>query len=248
MFYETHVITLDPGSARFAQFRAANAHLSFQLFRAVPGAGLSREERLVQNLVTRECLDTGAVTDGEIGAAASHLALWREAKHRNVPMLILEDDAITHPKIAEVVAGLDTSGMDLLFFAVNTDTLLGTVSPEGVREFSSFVDRYPPPQRIVEILAGADLRKLTLRRMLNGFGMCCYLVTPQGAEKLIRDVLPLRIETIAIPGLSGVNVGGTSIDRRLNALYGDLRAFIMRPFLAWTPNTDSTTRAQNMRR
>ncbi len=244
MLYDTHVITLDPDSPRFALFRKANAHLPFQIFRAVPGAGLSQAERLAQNLATPDCLSAGAVTDGEIGAAASHLALWREAKHRNVPMLILEDDAITHPKIAEVVAGLDLSGVDLLFFAVNTDTLLATVSAEGVREFSSFADRYPPPARIADILAGTDLRRLSMRRLLNGFGLCCYLVTPQGAEKLIRDVLPLRRDFVEIQGLSGVRVGGTSIDRRLNALYGDLRAFVMRPFLAWTPNTDSTTRSK----
>ena len=244
MLYDTHVITLDPGSARFALFRKANAHLPFQIFRAVPGAGLSQAERLAQNLATPDCLSAGAVTDGEIGAAASHLALWREAKHRNVPMLILEDDVITHPKIGEVVAGLDLSAIDMLFFAVNTNVLLATVSPEGVREFSSFADRHPSPERIAEILAETDLRRLSMRRLLNCFGLCCYLVTPQGAERLIRDVLPLRQYFVDVPGLSGVRIGGTSIDRRLNALYGDLRAFVMRPFLAWTPNMESTTRSK----
>jgi hypothetical protein len=99
-----------------------------------------------------------------------------------------------------------------------------------------------PPARIAQILQQTDLSRTAFRPVLNAFGLCCYLVSPQGAAKLAQRVLPLRLDGVPIPGLEGTIVRGTSIDRRMNALFPDLRAFVMRPFLAWTPNTDSSTR------
>ncbi len=37
-------------------------------------------------------------------------------------------------------------------------------------------------------------------------------------------------------------VQSVSIDRRLNALFATMQAYVAMPFLAWTPNTDSATR------
>jgi hypothetical protein len=91
-------------------------------------------------------------------------------------------------------------------------------------------------------LAQTDLSRIAFRPVLNAFGLCCYLVSPQRAAKLAQRVLPLRLDGVPIPGLSSATVRGTSIDRRMNALFPDMRAFVMRPFLAWTPNIDSSTR------
>ena len=238
---ETFVITLDEQGPRFAAFWSANRHLSVRVARGIRGRDLSRDVRLSERLITREALDAGAVTDGEVGCAASHLALWRESVRLDRPVLILEDDVITHPQLEAQIARIDFP-FDVIFFAVNTDTVLATLSPEGVREFSSFVDRYPPPERIAQILQQTDLSRISFRPLLNGFGLCCYLVSPQGAAKLAQRVLPLRLDSVPIPGLNNVIVRGTSIDRRMNALFPDLRAFVTRPFLAWTPNIDSSTR------
>ena len=238
---ENFVITLDEQGPRFAAFRSSNRHLFFHVARAVRGRDLSREARLSQGLITREALDAGAVTDGEVGCADSHLALWRESMRTGRPFLILEDDVITHPQLESQIERIDFP-FDVIFFGVNTDAVLATLSPEGVREFSSFVDRYPPPERIAQILEQTDLSRISFRPLLNSFGLCCYLVSPQGAAKLAQRVLPLRLDSISIPGLTSAIVRGTSIDRRMNALYPDLRVFVIRPFLAWTPNTDSSTR------
>ena len=238
---ENFVITLDEQGPRFSAFRSANRHLSCHVARGIRGRDVSRDVRLSRGLITREALDAGAVTDGEIGCAASHLALWREAVRIGRPVLILEDDVITHPQIEAHIARIDFP-FDVIFFGVNTDTILATLLPEGVREFSSFVDRYPPPERIAEILQQTDLSHVSFRRLLNAFGLCCYLVSPQGAAKLVQRVLPLRLDGVPIPGMPNAKVLGTSIDRRMNALYPEMRVFVMRPFLAWTPNMDSSTR------
>jgi GR25 family glycosyltransferase involved in LPS biosynthesis len=239
--HETFVITLDPQGARFAAFRAANPHLPCHVAKAVRGADVSRAERLASGLVNAQALDAGAVSDGEIGCAASHRALWRESARHGLPFLILEDDVFTHPGLLQALAQIDFD-FDIIFFAVNTDTILVTFSPEGVREFSNFEDRYPSPARIKQILAQTNLARLSYRRLLNGFGTSCYLVSPQGAAKLADRSFPLRLDSVAIDGMPGASVRGTSIDRRMNALYPALRAFVLRPFLAWTPNQDSSTR------
>jgi len=239
--YESFVITLDPQGARFAAFRKDNPYLRCHVAQGIRGAEIARDARLVQGLVTAQCLDRGAVSDGEVGCAASHRILWRESARLNVPMLILEDDVITHPALAEVITRIDFS-FDIIFFGVNTDTLLCTLSPEGVREFSSFADRYPPPDRIKQILAQTQSSPLVYRRLLNGFGMCCYLVSHEGAAKIAQRIFPLRLDQVPIEGMPKAIISGTSIDRRLNALFAELRCFVARPFLAWTPNTDSSTR------
>ena len=238
---QNFVITLDPQGPRFAAFRSVNSHLPFHIAQAVRGRDLSPEARLSQGLVTREVLEARASTDGEIGCAASHRALWHESMRLNQPFLILEDDVITHPQIMMRIAQIDFP-FDVIFLSVNTDTLLATRSPEGVREFSSFADRYPPPERIAQILAQTDFSHITFRPVLHAFGLSCYLVSPEGAAKLAKRVFPLRLDAVQITGLPGVEVRGTSIDRRMNALYADLRAFVVRPFLAWSPNLESSTR------
>ena len=241
MRYESFVITLDPDSARFAAFRSANSRLRFHALKGIRGADLSRDMRIANGLVTQQALDAGAVSDGEVGCAASHLVLWRECVRRDCPFLILEDDVFTHPALGDVIARIDFD-FDIIFFGLNTDTLVATLSPEGVREFSNFEDRYPEPERIRAILAQTDPSRIAYRRMLNGFGMCCYLVSPQGAAKIAAQIFPLRLDQVPIVGVSGASVRGTSIDRRLNALFSGLRCYLARPFLAWTPNTDSSTR------
>ena len=249
MHYEARVITLDPHSRRFSQFQQANEHISWRIFEAVRGAALSRTEILARNLVAAKCLDSGKVPVGQIGAMASHFMLWQEAAKSRTPLLILEDDVFTHPALHKVISALSSDqALDLIFFGVNTDTVLATLSPEGVREFSYFEDRYPPTERIKSILAGTDPSRLTLRRMLNGFGLCCYLVTPQGADKIIQTILPLRSDHIPLEGIPGASISGISNDRRLNALFPALNAYVCRPFLAWTPNTDSSTRAPSEQR
>jgi GR25 family glycosyltransferase involved in LPS biosynthesis len=239
--FETFVITLDPQGARFAAFRSGNSHLPCHAAKAVRGTDLSRQARIESGLVTAQALDAGAVSDGEAGCAASHRALWSASARLGVPFLILEDDVWTHPGLPAAIARIDFD-FDIIFFGVNTDTILVTVSPENVREFSNFEDRYPPPERIQHILARTDPSRLAYRRMLNGFGMCCYLVSPQGAAKIAQQIFPLRLDSVGIEGMPGVSVRGTSIDRRMNALLPALRGYVARPFLAWTPNTDSSTR------
>ena len=114
MNFETHVISLDPQGKRFESFHKANPQLNYRIFKGIRGAEISREERLSRSIVTAQCLDQDAVTDGHVGCVLSHHTLWREVVERHVSMLILEDDAITHPSLGEVISKIDFD-FDLIF-------------------------------------------------------------------------------------------------------------------------------------
>ena len=59
-------------------------------------------------------------------------------------------------------------------------------------------------------------------------------------KKLAKILFPLRTDLVRVPGLPRP-VPQIHVDWRLNALYRHYRAYVTVPFLAWTPNLESTT-------
>jgi glycosyl transferase family 25 len=240
---EPCVITLDRESDRYRRFAQANAHLDATVFSAIDGAGLDYDDCVQRNFLTRDCADSGLVTRGALGCAISHWTLWWKAIYEQKSLLILEDDVVTH---GDVLGWIDRSEAcrtaDMVLFGINTDSVVEAVSPEGVHQISIFGETHPDYASIASKLALTKSADVRLWRLLAGFGQCCYLVTPHGAKKLVETVLPLRLDTIAI-ALMDLPIPCISTDRRLNALFATMDAYLAMPFLAWTPNMDSATRS-----
>ena len=157
-------------------------------------------------------------------------------------LLILEDDAVTHPELQRWIERSELCReADMVLFAINTDSVIEAISPEGVRQISVFREQHPSYALIGETLARTKLADVRTWRLLRSFGLCCYLVTPKGAAKLTQQLLPLRLDGVEVP-LIPTKMPGVGVDRRLIALLDDLDAHITMPFLAWTPNADSATR------
>ena len=70
--------------------------------------------------------------------------------------------------------------------------------------------------------------------------MCAYFISPQGAEKLIKEIFPLSLNTTRIPLVSD-KMPAISIDRAGCRIYPSIHAFVCQPFLAYTSNLDSST-------
>jgi glycosyl transferase family 25 len=243
MTIETYVITLDPASERFRHFKALNEHLDAEPFIGVDGAKLSFPDSVKQGFITADCAASGMVSPGQLGCAISHWTLWWKAVYEQKSLLILEDDAATH---RDLRSWIDQSEVcrdaDLILFGINTDSVLEAISPEGVHQITIFGEPYPDYDSIGEKLSltrTSDVRTWKLRKAL---GLCCYLVTPAGAAKLVERALPLRLEGVPLP-LVNDNMAGIGVDRRANALFADMAAYVSIPFLAWSPNMDSTTRS-----
>jgi glycosyl transferase family 25 len=239
---ESWVITLDRESDRFRRFAELNAHLDFNVFDGIDGAQLDYPDSVRRGFLTAECAASGLVTKGALGCAISHWTLWWKAIYEQKTLLILEDDAVTHCDIRTWIGQSDLCrDADLVLFGINTDSVLEAISPKGVHQASIFGETNPDYESIAGKLALTKPADVRPWRLLAGFGQCCCLVTPSGAARLVETVLPLRLDEISLP-LMPNPISGTGIDRRLNALYAEIEAYVAMPFLAWTPNTDSTTR------
>jgi GR25 family glycosyltransferase involved in LPS biosynthesis len=182
--------------------------------------------------------------DGALGCAASHREVWKKAANTPSGMLIMEDDVITHPRLPELIDKHMQffEKQDIVHFTLNTDSVLHVESPAGLRQVTLFAPRYPEEDWIKAALSRTNIETVGMWKLLNTFGMCCYFLSARGAEKLLEKVFPLRLDTTKIPLILQEDMPQYSLDRRMNALYQSLNAHMCMPFLAFTPNGDSTTR------
>jgi GR25 family glycosyltransferase involved in LPS biosynthesis len=244
MALATYVITLDPQSNRFKSFTEVNKHLRYNVFVGVRGTSVSPQDRVMRGLLTADCASSGRVTDGMLGCALSHWSLWQEAIKSNSGLLILEDDVIVHPGLSEHVATLASRlpDADIVLFGLNTNSVMDAQSPQGLRQVSTFYELYPSHEWIQSALARTTVEGVVHWRLFRGFGTSCYFITGAGARRLSSSLFPLRLDGPSVPLLTN-RISGIELDRRMNAMYDVINAYISVPFLAYTPNIDSSTKA-----
>ncbi len=238
-----HAITLEPGGVRSQTFLARNAHLGpINIFKAIRGIDIPRDVRVSSGLMTQELVDAGTVKEGTVGCAASHREMWRHVAASNDGAVIMEDDVVTHPHLGAYIAahieGLRKA--DIVFFSVNTDAVLQTVSPQGLVSRELMHPKTPDLAWITNAFQQTALPQVQIFRLLKGFGLCCYWVSPIGAKKLLESCYPLTQDGTDIPFMKD-KWPGSAIDGRMNAFYPSMLAFVTRPFLAYSPNNDSST-------
>jgi len=241
--WPARVISLDPSGPRYQAFAVRNQHLHAAVFQAVRGDGINLHDCIEANLITPNLANSGLLHPGTMGAALSHRALWQQAAAGSTGMLILEDDVVSHPELAAWISANHPQLLrhDLTHFSINTDSILTTVSAQGLQESRVFHPKHPDQSWIDTALARTALSEIRVSRLLKAFGMCCYFISPQGAAKILEHTFPLTLATTAIPLISDA-MPGFSIDRRLNAFYPTLQTWITLPFLAYTPNDYSSTK------
>lgn len=230
------VITMNTDSNRFKAFAANNKHLDFEIYKGISGATVPRDRRIAAGLATEELVDKPDLTDARLGIALSHWRLWQEAIKRDSAILIMEDDVMTHPQIWDQINSISNlDQMDMVFFSANTDTTMVMTSPEGLMQVMLFNPRNPHPDWIRTTLGRTKVEDVRYWRLSRAFGLCCYLVTPRGAQALSKQVFPLRCDGVFVPLINNL-VMQCAVDHRMNALYDDLNVFIAMPFLAYTPH------------
>jgi hypothetical protein len=241
--WEIIAITLDTESERFKSFAESNDHLQYRVFQAINGKDISDEEKVSQGLVSKQLVEAGILTPGTVGNAASHKKIWEDLIDRQIGALVLEDDSYTHPNIADFIEdNIDfLMDIDILFFAINTDTVMASESPEGLQIFSRFSPLYPDPEWIKSTLSKTNKDEVKLHRLFKSLGFCSYFISPSGAEKILPLILPLSLKKTTIP-LPLSDMYCVSTDRSGCAVYPHVKAYVSQPFLAYTPNTDSSTR------
>jgi GR25 family glycosyltransferase involved in LPS biosynthesis len=204
---------------------------------AIRGEDISRDDGIRLGLASQDLYDSGLLTPGALGCAASHRTLWQQCHRDNTPLLVLEDDCTTHPDIASFIQdNLQTLlDSDVCFLGLNTDSIVQSISPQGVMRVSVFDPQHPSQAWIKATLKQTEARTVALHRLVKGFGLWAYVVSPQGARKLLDGALPLSLATTNVPLLSEA-MPAISLDRAACGVYGQLNALVCQPFLAYAPN------------
>ena len=241
--WENLAISLDINSERYKAFLQNNEHLNIKAFKAVKGNDLSKSEIINQGIATKELLESGYTTKGLLGNAASHKSIWRKSDEEEKHFLVMEDDCYTHPQIGTFISNnfkaLEDS--DICLFGINTNSILQSISTEGLSSVSTFDPQHPDKHWIKSSFAKTSINEVQLHKLLKTFGTCAYFISPNGARTLLKSgILPLSLKTTSIPLITN-QMPAISIDRSGCLVYPSINALVCRPFLAYTPNTDSST-------
>jgi GR25 family glycosyltransferase involved in LPS biosynthesis len=236
---DTYLINLDRNSDRLAGFLGTNSHLSnVRRFPAVDGSTISRRQLCERGVFRTEM---PAYSDGAVGCALSHLALWREAITQSRPITVLEDDAITNVHFeVEASASIESlpTDWDIILWGWNFDSVLLFNFLPGV---SPCLGIFSEPELKTSTSTYQQLHvKPQTFRLQRAFGTLGYSISPRGAEKFANHCLPIREMDVYCSGLNR-SVSNFGIDVMMNALYPKVNAFVSFPPLAVSKNEKSVS-------
>ena len=230
-------ITVDSESETYQKFLENNNHLKIKTFQGIIGKDLTEEEIVEQGLATRDLVNSPHLLKSEMGCSASHRSIWDKCAKGKKGYLVLEDDCYTHPKISNFINdNLDSlMNIDICLFTVNTNSILKSISPCGLTNFTLFNPTYPTQEWIGNAFSKTKTKEVRMHKLIYAFGCCSYFISPRGAEKLRQKIFPLSTKTLEIPLLKGVTTL-CGLDRSANSIYSEVDAYVCQPFLAYTPN------------
>lgn len=191
------VINLPSRADRRAQFLVWNerAGVEIAFVDAVVGASLDRAELVSRGLLAAE---NASFTAGAIGNALSHHALWTAAAQSEAPVFVCEDDACLRGDIAAQATGVVSqlpAHWDVVFFGYNTNAMIATQSPDGLKALLTFDESVKKVAGYFDRFARMAAPSPTALSCFQVWGTLAYAVSPQGAAKLLKLCFPLSVET-----------------------------------------------------
>ena len=184
------VINLNRTPQRLIKFKQQNPRFIFDRFSAIDGSRINRAELVEHNLFTEKTANR--YTNGAIGVALSHRALWQECVSTNESYTILEDDAYLIPDFNQVVSKYtaNNSNWDFLFWGANLDQRIVAEFCPGIATAELKFNHDQVWQNI------ANITKQSLQphmfRVHWAVGLMCYSVTPKSAQYLLNSIFPIK--------------------------------------------------------
>ncbi len=229
--YVTYLINLEREPNKYSDFLARNSRtgLRFKRFQAIDGRELTLDDCIKRNLIKT---DTVAYTPGAIGCGASHFALWKMAVAANNNMLVIEDDAFCRDDMIDQLQELlaTVNNWDIILLGYNTDAILDIQIFEQC-DYGGFFSNPRPSCEQLQLFAKST-NNVTAVRLNNAFGTCSYLISPQGAQKLLQ-LFPMDNRQVVIPGNKSRFGKDTfycmTLDMMMNTLYRQINAYAAIP-------------------
>lgn len=228
-----HVISLKRTPHRLDSFIQNNPNIDFEIFEAIDSQNIN-----LANISRNIFPENSNYRIGAIGNALSHVSLWARAVQSNEVMTICEDDAFFHRDfIHESKKLVNSIGDDFDFIAWGwnySSTLwaspLPFLSPCKI-EFSEESMRLN-----LESYLSTAINPIPLR-LHNSCGTIAYTITPSGAQKFIRNLLPLKNEVeITVPNMAIIKITPTALDMAIGEAYTKSISYVSFPPLVLTKN------------
>lgn len=239
---DIRVINLDRSTDRLLTFETLNSHLNLKFLRfpAVDGTKLERGPLVDRGVITADLV----YSDGALGCALSHLALWDLAIEQNQSLTVCEDDAIFNRGF-EVAAESLTKALPgdwhMILWGWNFDSVLLFDMIPGVSPCLGVFNQHRMRMGI-DAYQSASLMPRPFR-LVRAFGTVGYTVSPTGARAMKQHCLPLRYLEVFFPGLERV-LPNSGLDIMLNDAYPRINAYVSFPPLIITRNLHSISTVQ----
>jgi len=185
------VISLDSHPDKFSNFLVVNQdeYFNFQKFSAVDGVTLNREILIEKKIITP---DLNYAT-GALGCAMSHLSLWHECVQSGEVLNICEDDAVFRHDLAFQMKDIfrQNPNFDIIYWGYNRDVNTAFEIPSLGECMAVFKQEAISNYDQLSSFRSSS-NPFLLLRCLRIFGILCYSLSPNGAQKLIDSCLPLK--------------------------------------------------------
>lgn len=214
------VISLTSTPGRLSRFSELNSHLDFEIFPAVVGKDLPKDDLIDNGIIDPGC----TYSPGALGCALSHIVLWDRCVKEGVRYTIFEDDAIVHKNFYKYNE-LFSIDNEFIVWGWNFDAPMSIKLNYGLGNSVIISDQSAMAGGIAEYL-NSEFNP-AVYKLVASFGSMAYTITPEIARKLISLNLPLRQRECSVPILGRLlNVG---IDVALSVDYENLGAVICYP-------------------
>ena len=242
--FNKHVITLERFKDRHQLFISHNKGINNVVFRFGIDIRKWRQNVTLQNIVNNKVKHPALYwKTAVILNSISHLSILEECVLHQTPYTILEDDAI-------LVTNFDEKASKLMHDIVeNWDIILWGYNWDAPLHVKLFDDS----DVILQVNLQSEINQFTidsfkksgrnskLHRLVMGWGIHCYTVSPSGAAKIIKAIPKITDWKIIIEKI-GIRWWAESLDGIFNHLYQGLNAFAALPPLSYAENNHSTSK------
>lgn len=238
---QVHAINLDRDTDRWERFMQLNGELvDVVRVSAVDGRGIDRAALAAHGFLLEPC----SRTDGAMGCACSHIALWFKAVDTNQTLTIVEDDTVLAGDFASaaqrVLAELPAD-WDVVVWGWNFDGYLWAEIPEGVGICRLTFDEEEMRNNI-DVFRTSEQPHAPVR-LRHCFGTHAYTITPAGAQAMLDASLPVTDRLVRFNDVPTENstYENATHDLDMNRAYPTLRSYACMPPLALSENRRETS-------